>query len=142
MPTPVSHVFNKDPKAKTTKNVLAIPDSTLFAPGDGTVVASSAAFPGFKWLHEHHNKNKKQEFSNSKPVKLVEYCSHYKNEKPIYDTLSTSGIGTMQFSEFLGRSCSCLERGLQAEDCRHSCIASDEYFAQFVMELALNYHTA
>jgi hypothetical protein len=80
--TEKSYLYEKDPKEETKKeDQFYFPEKTFFAPGDGVVLSNSAIVPGLKWAWEFENK-----LENSKPVKLVDYCSFNQQSYTVYET--------------------------------------------------------
>ena len=109
----------------TSKENFAIPE-IIYGHGDGTVASFSQLIPPLKWANEFKNEKK-----NSKPVKIVDYCSKYNEKYNIYDDNETDQEFKITKNEFFGMKCDCFEDNT-AENCNHSSILQDSYLLDVI----------
>ncbi len=94
--------FNKDLNKAAEKKQFTKPYIT-YSNGDSTVPLFSAIIPNLKWIWEFNQKKK-----NAKPVKIVDFCSHFNEKYNPYD--KTEGDKEFKFlkNDFFGIQCDCI----------------------------------
>lgn len=110
------------------KKDFYFPESQESTIGDGTVPTYSAITPAFKWAHEYENG-----LPNSKPVKLIEYCSQYASDKSFYETTSSNGEKIYTKNSYHGISCEC-ENNKDSDKCTHPCFINDKFVIETLFE--------
>lgn len=105
-----------------------------FVSGDGTVVSNSLYAGPLKWAYEFD----KKEHPNAKPVKIVDFCSVYKQRNNPYDFKNELGELFMTKNEFFGSNCECI-KSKDPVDCNHGTLISDKFLAEFVANTLFSY---
>ncbi|EAR82529.1 lecithin-cholesterol acyltransferase (macronuclear) [Tetrahymena thermophila SB210] len=127
--TTISLNYNENPKDKLSVNKdFYFPESQSFTIGDGTVPTYSAITPAFKWAFEFDNQS-----PNSKPVKLIEYCSKHASNESFYDNTSKNGEKIYTKNSYHGIPCEC-QNTKSVEKCNHSCFINDKFVIGTIFE--------
>ena len=141
-PTEYVAQYYYDPNPVTSSGSFAFPSNETTTAGDTAVPSTSAILPGLKWAWEFDNKNSIKELAHAKPVKMIEWCSHYNAKEWIYDTNYTNETNEFLNNEYIGLNCSCQPKpGLQTSGdyCVHSSIMNDQYFINLMVNIAKSY---
>ncbi len=88
--------FSENITELNEKNVL-FEESVDWIYGDETVDTLSLYLAPLKWAHEFDHK-----LPNSKPIKIVDFCSHYNEKYTVYDNYDERGEKRITKNEFLG----------------------------------------
>mmetsp|Transcript_19609 Transcript_19609/g.22527 ORF Transcript_19609/g.22527 Transcript_19609/m.22527 type:complete len:699 (+) Transcript_19609:34-2130(+) len=107
---------------------FAFPDRTVNKYGDDRVEVSYSLPVALKWAWENRNN-----VSNAKPIKVVEYCSTYNSKTKVTGLFD----GTAK-TEYMGLPCQCWDVDeTTGENCDHTKILQDENFYELVKNVAI-----
>lgn len=121
--TPREFHYNDDPRKYTVADdsTFLTPDRQLTGNGDGTVLATSVLYPGFKWAYEFMKGQ-----SGAKPVVFAEACSNYGG---VIDQVYQSGK-TVTKNQFQGIGCTC--NSFSDSACDHVGLISESKVVNYV----------
>lgn len=104
--------------------------------GDMTVPTYSAVIPVLRWAHAFDNKRPDDKI-NHQPVKLVEYCSTYKRDIPVYDDIDSNKPYEIKRNGYIGLECECNEhrKGDNYASCEHAATHTDQYVVDFIISV-------
>ena len=119
------YIFDFNITDVTSKENFAVPE-IKYGQGDGTVPSYSQIIPPLKWAKEFKNEEK-----NSKPVKIIDYCSSYKEKYNIYDQMEDNKEYKMTQNEFFGIKCECFEDNTP-DKCNHASIMQDSHVVEII----------
>jgi len=132
--TDVGYEWEYAPEEKTLKGEFAFPERYIKSYGDGTVGNTYSLPIALKWAWE--NRNKKE---NAKPIKIVEFCSSYKNmADTFWDSYDENGTAILNKTEYLGFPCYCGEgsKPKSGSSCSHAKIVGDPYMIEAISNIA------
>ena len=130
-PTEIENKWKYNPEDNTLRGGFAFPNETIKKHGDTTVEVSYALPIALKWAWEHtHGVNQ------SKPIKIVEFCSSYNQKDSLWDTYDENGTNYMNTTEYVGATCDCWESlPGSGSDCTHTNIVGDPWFIDIIGDL-------
>eukprot|EP01016_Furgasonia_blochmanni_P025639 TRINITY_DN27475_c0_g1_i1.p1 TRINITY_DN27475_c0_g1~~TRINITY_DN27475_c0_g1_i1.p1 ORF type:complete len:274 (+),score=56.52 TRINITY_DN27475_c0_g1_i1:37-822(+) len=128
--------WKTNPRSKTFHGETYYPDAKRYTQGDGVVTRTSALVAGLKWAYEFDSKKS----STAKPVKIVDVCSVYNTQKPVWDRESeTTGEKFMASNDYVGSKCDCLnedeDKHIDGKNCKHTTILGDSGVIDYVLQL-------
>lgn len=128
------HYYN-DPKTKTNDGKIYDPDKVEYAPGDGSVLATSALTAAIKWADEFMFKR----VSGAKPVTFIEACSKYNEKKSIFQENKK-----VTRNEYMGTNCYCRGSKTNRDDgmcTSHTQMLEDPYIIDFLFNSLIDGET-
>ena len=130
-PTLRTLTYNVNITQFIAQNVFYYPATQTYY-GDGTVPAYSQVIPVLKWAWEFENRTVKQ----AKPVKIIDFCSNYKQRTSPYDINYSKKGRDVTNNEFFGINCECMAKSSPA-NCGHATLVGDQYFLEMLTNLVL-----
>lgn len=130
LPTELHHQWDYNPEELSGQGQYAFPTNTTNKYGDGTVEVSYSLPTALKWAYEHtHNQ------PNAKPIKIVEYCSHFNQKSNVWDAEDNTGATMMNSTEYMGSECGCtLDPKLT---CDHAGLLIDNHLVELIGNTAV-----
>ena len=122
LPTLKTLVYKANITQYIERNEFYYPEETNGL-GDGSVPTFSQLVPILKWAWEFDQKN----VSEAKPVKIIDFCSEYKQRVTPYDSVDENGVGQITKNEFFGSNCDCMKQ-ISSEGSAHAEMINDQHY--------------